>query len=204
MLMSLTSYAMNFFLTFTNFYLIIPFVLLGYAFFSEKFFGPILQLVVIGILSKNALKVTFQWPLPPSVGHPGFGFPSGHMQLAMMIYGSLFVKTASPFLRLAIFILLPGIGWSLVAHGYHYPIDIAGSVFFSSVLIAAYQFMEKRHTQILPWCLIALNSFLLGYLFIRQHATWLDETLYALGILCVLWEYLCPHGHRRYQQRPNP
>lgn len=77
----------NFFLSFGHVTLIFPVVVLGYIWLSRSFFYHAITLIFLSMMVSFALKVTFKIPLPPLLKKEGFGFPSGHMQMATVLYG---------------------------------------------------------------------------------------------------------------------
>jgi len=154
----------RFFLGFSHFLLILPMLALGFIFLNKNIFYHALCIMFFSSIINIALKVTFQVPLAPFLNKTGFAFPSGHMQLAMVVYGWLALKTANSSLRALISFVLLGIGFGLVHFGYHTVFDVFGGVFFASLLITFYALMQYEHKKLLPWCLTSISSLAMLYI----------------------------------------
>lgn len=64
-------------------------IALGFIWWNRKTFYHITLLMLLADITIAALKVTFKVPLPPALGVSGFGFPSGHMLIATVLYTSI-------------------------------------------------------------------------------------------------------------------
>jgi len=174
----------RFFLGFSNFYFIIPMLVLGLIFLNKNLFYHALCIMFFSIIINIALKATFQIPLAPFLNKAGFAFPSGHMQLATIVYGWFALKIPSTRLRVLISIVLIGVGFGLVHFGYHTVFDVFGGVFFASLLITLYAFMQFEHNKNLPWILISISS--LAMVYIAWRSTIFPHAWVAYGSLLVL------------------
>ena len=154
----------RFFLGFSHFLFIFPMLALGFIFLNKRLFYHALCIMFFNIILNVALKATFQIPLAPFLNKAGFAFPSGHMQLATIVYGWLAFKRPSTRLRILISVVLMGIGFGLVHFGYHTVIDVLGGVFFAILLIKLYAFMQFKHSKTLPWLLASISSFAMPYM----------------------------------------
>jgi membrane-associated phospholipid phosphatase len=154
----------RFFLGFSHLYLIIPMLVLGLIFLNKNLFYHALCIMLFSLVINIALKVTFQVPLAPFLNKAGFAFPSGHMQLATIVYGWFALKIPSTRLRVLIGLILVGVGFGLVYFGYHTVVDVLGGVFFASLLITFYAFMQFEHNKVLPWILITTSSLAMVYI----------------------------------------
>lgn len=145
----------------------------------------------LSILINIALKIMFQIPLNPDLHKIGFAFPSGHMQLSTIVYGWLALKIPSARLRVLIGVILIGVGCGLVYFGYHTGLDVLGGVFFASLLIAFYAFMQDAHNKLLPWILLSISSFAMFYITWKSTIwphTWVAyATLLTLVFPQILW-----------------
>jgi len=154
----------RFFLGFSHFLFIFPMLALGFIFLNKRLFYHAFCIMFFSIIINVALKATFQIPLAPFLNKAGFAFPSGHMQLATIVYGWLAFKIQSTRLRILISVVLIGIGFGLVHFGYHTVIDVLGGVFFAALLITLYAFMQCEHNKILPWLLVTISSLAMPYI----------------------------------------
>ena len=151
------------FLSFSHETIILPFVILGYIWLDRKIFYHAICLVLISMLWNHALKVTFRVPMAHSVGKAGFAFPSGHMQLATVIYGWLFTKASSNVIKAILIGILIGIAYSLVHMGYHNYFDIIGALIFAALLLLVYSLFSKQNVKLQSVIVIVLASMLMIY-----------------------------------------
>jgi len=88
---------------------------------------PLVIVVLLNFMLNFALKEAFALPRPPAYLHwtaaSGYGFPSGHAQGAMVLFGYL-GWTLKQYWWPALLIL--GIGLSRIYLGVHYPHDVVG------------------------------------------------------------------------------
>tara|TARA_B100000965_G_C19592544_1_gene758594 strand:- start:152 stop:1048 length:897 start_codon:yes stop_codon:yes gene_type:complete len=132
---------------------IIVFLTFGYLCLDRKIFGKTLCLLLISLAVNPLLKNLFQVPLHPSLGRPGFGFPSGHMQSAVVLWGWLAWEYKKPWIYAGVTALLACIGYATVRAQYHYPADIIGAVGFGLILLVLFHYFTaskstKRHEQL--------------------------------------------------------
>ncbi len=123
------------FLSVTREQSIILIFLLGYIFADKKIFVQALGLLLFTMVYNHFLKDIFQVPLPAPL--QGYALPSGHMHSAAAFLGYLAWQLRSNrALMVTIFAVLLAVGLSLVAKGYHYPLDIFAALGFAGVSIA--------------------------------------------------------------------
>jgi len=111
----------------------------------------ILLLVSLSGAICDIIKIAFHTPRPYWVttevkalgNYPSFGFPSGHAQNAVLLFGLIatWMKKAWISVVCVIFILL--IGLSRVYQAVHYPLDIAGGFAVGLLLLLLYIKFEK-------------------------------------------------------------
>jgi membrane-associated phospholipid phosphatase len=89
--------------------------------------------------------------VPPTVGY----FPSGHTATAAVAYGSATLLLL-PWLRSAVTrrllvagctLLVLGVSYGLVRHGYHWPLDVVASWCLSTVLLTTLSLVVSRSTR---------------------------------------------------------
>ncbi|WP_253306271.1 phosphatase PAP2 family protein [unidentified bacterial endosymbiont] len=139
-------------------------IVLGFIWWSRQTFYHITSLMLLAGIASAALKATFKVPLPPALGIPGFGFPSGHMLMATVLYTSIAYKAKRPSVTLLISLLLVGIGYSLVYRGYHYYSDVFGALVFALLLMIGYTLCCKKIPETMPWLTLALATAMVCYL----------------------------------------
>jgi hypothetical protein len=152
----MTDVIAHFFLFFAQGLFIFSLISLGLIFFERRFYVHATYLVLLSILINVALKVTFQIPLPPSLGKQWFAFPSGHMQMAVVFYGWFMANCSNRILKALLLLLMMGIGWSLIHFSYHTLYDVLGGVFFAWTILVLYQFISARLSNYFNWLLILL------------------------------------------------
>jgi undecaprenyl-diphosphatase len=163
------------FLFFTDLEIVIPALLIGFIWINRNLFYQAACLSVFSILVNVALKVSFQVPLLPTVGHKGFAFPSGHMQFATVLYTWLVFYglkgSDRTTWKLSIKILTPclltGIGWALIHCGYHTLKDVIAAVFVGLCLVAGFQLAQNHPRISNPLYGLLLATLLLAYSFMQ-------------------------------------
>jgi hypothetical protein len=113
-----------------------------------------LRVGILFLLSANlngALKLFFHAPRPAwldakIIAHafePSFGFPSGHAQNAVAVWGLLAAKAKKPFVWGIALVLCAFIGLSRLTLNVHFPNDVLGGWLFGALLLGAFLKLEK-------------------------------------------------------------
>ncbi len=106
---------------------------------------PLLLLLYVTFVFNTLMKFGFALPRPPEslwkVSADGFGFPSGHAQMAMALWGYLGWKTGHRFWAGLIIFL---IGLSRIVLGVHFPTDVAGGWALGGITLAVMIWAERR------------------------------------------------------------
>ncbi len=134
----------DFFLYFANFYIIVPLVIFGYFWQKEIFYHAVI-LIFTSIVINVALKISFQVPLAEHLGKHWFAFPSGHMQIGIVIYGWLALQFQSSWFRILVLCILSGLASSLVYAGFHDWYHVLGGIVSGSIILLFY---KKNHESI--------------------------------------------------------
>ncbi|KTD07559.1 phosphatase PAP2 family protein [Legionella jamestowniensis] len=154
----------QFFLLFSNGIVIVPFLIIGLICLDRNLYYQAICLVLISSIINVALKVSFQVPLSPSLAKNWFAFPSGHMQMAAVLYGWIAYKTNIRGIKAVTAILLTGIALSLMHFNYHNVYDIAGALFFALIILGLYQVVYVQWEKLMPWFLMATAVGLIFYI----------------------------------------
>ena len=176
-------------------FLFVPFC---YWFFDRKIFSTFTLFVFISALINAFLKDFFQDPRPENIESidpflvsldPSYGFPSGHAQLAVVIWGFILLRSKNNFIKTLCLFLIASISFSRIYLGVHDIADVISGIIFGIVsLILLEQLLSNKG----EW-LRKLNKtwhFLIYLIFFAlAHAAWpLEENnlvALALGALVI-------------------
>lgn len=171
------------FLTFSHGIVIAPLLLVGFltrgGFFlrtptreGSVVWGNACLLVLLSMVLNVLLKSIFLIPLAPELGIKGFAFPSGHMQVSVVLYGALLRAYPRPLLRGILLIILAGIGFGLIHQGYHTLTDVGGAIVFGIFTLygfskAALLSRVQKNPALLGLYLIPLTALMMGGIELR-------------------------------------
>ncbi|MDR4498259.1 MAG: phosphatase PAP2 family protein [Candidatus Scalindua sp.] len=156
----------------------------------------LLFLILVSSLINFILKGTFGLPRPfeilPSIQLSkgiGFGFPSGHAQLATVFWGYFFWRARSDWIKLILITIILLVGLSRIYLGVHYPHDVVGGWFFGAIIVSVYYILASRK---------AVHSFSIGQSFswgIFVCVAFLSIRLWfhpvTVGIIALWYGVLC-------------
>lgn len=136
-------------LLFTHALLITPLLMIGFLTRGGFFISPPSQrgsliwgnaslLVLFTMIFNAFLKSLFLIPLNPVLGLKGFAFPSGHMNVAVVLYGWLLLKYPQRICRLIFLLIILSIGFALIHQGYHNFRDVLGAIGFGIITLCAF------------------------------------------------------------------
>ena len=176
-------------------FLFVPFC---YWFFNRKIFSTFTLFVFISALTNAFLKDFFQDPRPENIESidpflasldPSYGFPSGHAQLAVVIWGFILLRSKNNFIKILCLFLIASISFSRIYLGVHDIADVISGIIFGIVSIVL---LEQLLSNKGRW-LRELNKtwhFLIYFIFFSlAYAAWpLEENnlvALALGALVI-------------------
>jgi len=117
--------------------------------------------MALGGIGMEILKYLIKKPRPITMTIPetGYGFPSGHATISMILFGMLIVMFKDKiknktnriiFISINVFLIL-AVGFSRLYFNVHYPTDVLGgytlgliAIFFSEYLTKKLKFMKKK------------------------------------------------------------
>ena len=120
-------------------FLFVPFC---YWFFDRKIFSTFTLFVFISALINAFLKDFFQDPRPKNIESidpflasldPSYGFPSGHAQLAVVIWGFILLHSKNNFIKILCLFLIASISFSRIYLGVHDIADVISGIIFGIV-----------------------------------------------------------------------
>jgi len=142
--------------------LLVPF-LFGYI--DRKNACVIVSVILISLILNTIVKVIFSLPRPPeSLMVPlysgfaeGYGFPSGHAQGSLTLWGLIAIRSRNRiWVTASCIAIVLMISFSRLYLGVHYPIDIIGGWGFAVIVLLIYLCFEKFKLYIPYWILCIL------------------------------------------------
>lgn len=130
-------------LFFTTEFFIISIMSIGFLTYNKEIFGKTLFIILFTMVFNTYLKSLWQIPLPIEINKNSWAFPSGHMQIAIVLWGWLTWSFKTRLFSIFSCLLLIGIAVSLVSCGFHNILDISGAVFFGVISLILYNFLLK-------------------------------------------------------------
>jgi len=129
-----------------SFYLLLfPFLLWCVDFYLGIRVGIIF---LLSVYANNGLKEIFQQPRPfdilpeiQKVHASGYGFPSGHAQSSLVVWGSIAYWKKQIWIRNLSVLLILLIGFSRIYLGVHFPTDILGGWLFGGLILGLSYFI---------------------------------------------------------------
>jgi len=119
------------------------FLAYGYLILDQKKYGKAFFLLLFTMVYNTYLKSIWQIPLPATLMSQGWCFPSGHMHVAIVLWGWLAWEYGNYWLMALLAVLWAGAGFALVDLGYHYPVDIWGAWLFGLVSLLVYGWISE-------------------------------------------------------------
>ena len=129
-----------------SFYLLLfPFLLWCVDFYLGIRVGIIF---LLSVYANNGLKEIFQQPRPfeilpeiQKIHASGYGFPSGHAQSSLVVWGSITYWKKQIWIRNLSVLLILLIGFSRIYLGVHFPTDILGGWLFGGLILGLSYFI---------------------------------------------------------------
>ncbi len=177
-----------------------------------------LRIGVMFLLSANlngALKLFFHAPRPAwldakIIAHafePSFGFPSGHAQNAVAVWGLLAAKAKTRLAWGIALILCAFIGLSRLVLNVHFPGDVLGGWLIGAFLLGTFLKLEKPignwlqkldFLQCLMLCFVATSLFICFYFRWGRHLQTIESNSASFGLKMLFY-----FGTAEFKAHPN-
>lgn len=121
-----------------------------YWLYSKQVGRRLVYLLMLGAWTNEALKNFFRLPRPPLeialVEEVGYGLPSGHAQLSVMLWGyaGWTLRRAIRWLPALALWLMASISFSRLYLGVHYPADVLAGLLIGALILWASLWAEPR------------------------------------------------------------
>ena len=115
----------------SNDYLLMLSAITLFIFHQRYNYTHLIFLLLFSMVYKTILKDIFKCPAPPTSPTTNFGFPSGHINFAVIYYGWFMVTYRTNLPKILCPIALIMTGWAMVYTGYHYLFDVLFTPFFA-------------------------------------------------------------------------
>ena len=156
----------------SNDYLLMLIAIALFVFHRRYNYSHLIFLLLFSMIYKTVLKDIFKWPAPLTSPTTNFGFPSGHINFAVIYYGWFMMTYHTKLLNILCPLVIITTGWAMVYTGYHYLSDVLLTPFFAIFVLCLYKFILKKFSMIKfvhLFCLLALvcqiaSIWLIGYL----------------------------------------
>jgi undecaprenyl-diphosphatase len=169
---------------------LVPFLLIGYFSKKRMIFTRCIFILLFTLILNPYLKSIWKVPLMSHLGE-GYAFPSGHMQVAIALWGWLAFEVRKLWLSILIILLLMGVGFSLVHFNYHNYSDVVGSAIFGiltlMVFYVLYDVFKDKNNGYIGVALIMLSIPILVLMTAISLSMWLYEgILIFFTAVCLL------------------
>lgn len=183
------------FLLFGNEYTYLLIILIGLLTPKAQTFKHIIVLLMFTMIYNLWLKSLWQVPLPETVGHPGWAFPSGHMHASTIFWGMLAIHINKTWLRALVPLILGLHGFALVNAGFHYVPDVFASVAFGCVSLLIYHYALRldafAKNPALLGIMLSFSGLVLIWLIPAQaHYPYIWRAIGVLTSFSLIWAYL--------------
>lgn len=166
-------------------------LIVTYVLISRQQGMHLVALFYLSALVNLALKNTFQVPLPDHLNSSSsFAFPSGHMQMAVVMYGWSMLAARSQWITMGALTVMALEAFGLVTCGFHQIPDILGAMVTGIFLLGAYHTCMRLYGwRISLWTAMILGSACWGY------ANWMHPagTAYAHMMIASLISWCLTH-----------
>lgn len=128
--------------------LLLPLAVIGMWIHKRRLWMSVVCMACVSMIVNMYLKSYFKVPLAPHLGE-GYAYPSGHFQLAFVIWVWMMYKLRWIPLYILTPVCLALYGWGVVVNGYHSWEDVTAAVLAGSVLVIAGVVWEKIHAHLI-------------------------------------------------------
>lgn len=175
----------------------IPLALLGYIFHDREKWTRTIYIMLLATIVVAYLKSIWQVPLQPWVKSDSWAFPSGHMFVVTSFYLWISKEMNKRWITNLSYIILLGVGLSLIQQKYHITQDVIGAFGFALIFLYLYNIIVSlkpfaKNPDYLVLILLPLSLIIMFCMpIIPPHVFHAVYGIVGFGLFAILHSLIC-------------